>query len=461
MCYVREMPSARAALLVCLTAAACGKSGSRAATAREDATPPAPVERVVELAARPLGLASVAEYGWRQRAGHAVYRTAREAEARGDWAAVVARCREALAQDPGHLEAAWLLAAALGHLGKYEELAAPLSLAVAGDFGKWGTASLELPALAAFRATSTGEAWRRRVEADRDAYLAALARSTIVNAGGDLFAFDPQLARWHRLTRTGGLVLGGLTVPGTREIAYVARAQGAQRKELGVGVVELARGHTIRPLPVGSAGPIIVAHGAKPAGFWIGAGKPVRWHVLDDARLRPAPAKARRPPGAWLEVKGTTVRRNAVPVATVSADWDEHGLASAIRIGSSKRVVSAPGGLIDGNSAVWSPSKAQLAFVARLDETCTPGAIAAAAYVADAATGRLVELERATNGLAVEWVADRKLAVAGDHGVTIIDLDGAPPVVLAGASNLVAPRPRPICVEPEPLAPAPPASDPE
>ena len=459
MCYLREMPSARAALLVCLSALACGKSGSTAPAVRDDAPAPAPVKQVVELAERPLGLAAHADFGWRQRGGHAVYRTAREAEARGDWDTVVARCRDALARDPGHLEAAWLLAAALGHLGKHEELVAPLQLAVAGDFGKWGMASLDVPALAAFRATSTGEAWRRRVEADREAYLAALARSTIVNAGGDLFAFDPQLARWHRLTRTGGLVLGGLATPDTREIAYVARGQGAHQKELGVGVVELARGHTIRPIAVGHAGPLIVAHGDKPVGFWIGGGKPIRWRVLADARLRPTPAKAKRPPGAWLEIKGTSLRRNALPRGTVFADWDEHGLASAIRIGSSNRVVSAPGGLIDGNSAAWSPTKAQLAFVARLDDTCTPGAIAAAAYVADAATGKLVELERAVKGLAVAWAGDRKLAIAGDQGVSIVDLDGGAPIALTGATNLIAPRPRPVCSDPEPSPPAPAPSE--
>jgi hypothetical protein len=437
---------------------ACGKSGTTAPPVRDDAAVVAPPKVAVELAERPLGLPSVAEFGWRQRAGHPAFKRAREAEGRGEWTAVAATCREALAADPSHLEAAWLLAAALGHLGKHEELVAPLSLAVAGDFGKWGMASLELPALAAFRATSTGEAWRRRVESDREAYLAALARSTVVNAGGDLFAYDLQLQRWHRLTRTNGLVLGGLAVTATREIAYVARGQGANRKELGVGIVELVRGHTIRPLPLGSAGPITLAYGTKPAGFWIGSGKPVAWRVLSDARLRPGPAKAKRPAGAWLEVKGSSARRNGLPVSTVTADWDEHGLASAIRIGTSNRVVSAPSpGLIDGNSAAWSPGKSQLAFVAQLDETCAPGTIASAAYVADAATGKLTELERAVTGLAVEWVTDRKVAIAGDRGVTIVDLDGGAPVSLTGASNLVAPRRRPRCTEIEAPAPSDPA----
>lgn len=473
--YLRDMRL----WLVCLLAAACGKRAASSPPARDDAPAVvAPAPAIVEVAERPLGLGSIAEFGWRQRAGHPAFRAARAAEARGDWETVVAKCREALAADAGHLEAAWLLAAALGHLGKHDELLAPLQLAVAGDFGRWGTASLELPALEAFRATPLGEAWRRRVEADRDEFLAVLARATIVNAGGDLFAFDPRLQRWHRLTRTGGGVLGGFVAPGTRELAYVARGQGERHKELGVGVVELARGRTLRPVAVGTAGPIVVAHGDKPAGFWIGEGKPsaspgaagarsdanaarrsMTWRVLADAHLQPAPAKAKRPPGVWLEANGASLQRNSLPVATVTADWDEHGLASAIRLGSSNRVVSAPAGLIDGNSAAWAPGRAQLAFVAQLDDTCAPGAISSAAYVADAATGRLTELERAAGGLAVEWVTDRKLAIAGDHGVSIVDLDGGDPVALAGATNLMTPRRRPTCTEPEAPAPVVPDAD--
>jgi hypothetical protein len=161
----------------------------------------------------------------------------------------------------------------------------------------------------------------------------------------------------------------------------------------------------------------------------------------------------------WLEANGASLQRNSLPVATVTADWDEHGLASAIRLGSSNRVVSAPAGLIDGNSAAWAPGRAQLAFVAQLDDTCAPGAISSAAYVADAATGRLTELERAAGGLAVEWVTDRKLAIAGDHGVSIVDLDGGDPVALAGATNLMTPRRRPTCTEPEAPAPVVPDAD--
>ncbi|MBA3456385.1 MAG: hypothetical protein H0T42_25025, partial [Deltaproteobacteria bacterium] len=310
-------------------------------------------------------------------------------------------------------------------------------------------ASLELPQLQPFLATPTGEAWRRRVEQDRSLVLAALGRATVVSAEGDLFAFDLETERWLRLTRTSGAVVAGLSIPGARKIAYIARQVVKTKRTLAIGVVDLGRGRTTRAIDLGASGPLVVAHSTKaPAGFWIGSGTPKQtWRALDDDhKLSPLPPRTARPAGPRLELTRTSSRLQALPIPTVTADWDEQGLASAIRIGSSNRVVSAPSpGLIDGNTATWSPGKSHLAFVVQLDETCTPGAISSAAYIADAATGKLTELERAAKGLAIEWMSDRKLAIAGDSGVSIVDLDGAAPRRLAGATDLVVPRKRPTC----------------
>jgi len=462
------MTAARAVLLAGLACGlgcglGCGKRAERAsAEAKDAAAAQPPPTGPIELPARPLGLPDAAAFGWRKRAGQPAFREARTAESREDWQAVVGKCREALATDSGHLEASWLLAAALGQLGKPDELLAPLRDAVAGDFSKWGLASLELPALQPFLATPAGEAWRRRVEQDRALFITALSRATIVNADGDLFAFDPESARWLRLTRTSGAVISGLMIPrpgagldrstsgpSPRKIAYVVRQMVKGKRTLAIGVVDLGRGRTTRALDLGTSGPLTIAHSTKaPAGFWISSGAPKpTWRALeDDHRLSPLPAKTARPAGARLEVNGTSSRLQALPVPTVTADWDEQGLASAIRIGSSNRVVSAPSpGLIDGNTTAWSPGRSHLAFVVRLDETCTPGTLSSAAYIADAATGTLTELERAANGLAIEWLTDRKLVIAGDRGVSIVDLDGGEPRLLAGATNLVAPRKRPTC----------------
>ena len=401
---------------------------------------------VAEVVGRPLGMPDVGSYAWRKRPGHSAFRLARKAEEHGDWPGVVTACQRALAANPSHLEAAWLLAVGYAKLGKTADVLAPLQVAEAGDFGKWGPPSLELPALQTFGATSAGQAWHRRVDGDRAAYTSALAHSLVVVSNGDLYAFEPEPRRWYRLTRTSGAVLGALSAPSAHQIAYVTRAHTKNGPKLGVGVIDLGSGLTTRPAEVGTTA-FVVAYNPKATAFWIGSGAPATWRQLDADKLHPVIATG-RPPGHWLDVTGKTARLHRLPVSDVSADWDDNSLAGAVRIGRSNRVVSVPSpGLIDGNTIVWSPDRVHLAFVAQLDEHCTPGkqGVAAAAFVVDAATGRASELERASAGLAVEWLSDRRLAVAGDHGVSLVELDTNARTPLDGASGLGAPRRRPRC----------------
>ena len=59
--------------------------------------------------------------------------------------------------------------------GKFAaEVLAPLEIAAAGDWAKWGERSLELAALAGFRATPTGRGWVRAAEGYRAALAALL-----------------------------------------------------------------------------------------------------------------------------------------------------------------------------------------------------------------------------------------------------------------------------------------------
>jgi len=416
---------------------------------------PADGEAAIEIDGVPLGLPDLAAYRWRKRGGQPAFQLARKAEAGNDWTTVVTTCRQALAADPGHLEASWLLAVGLAKLGKADQVLAPLARAAAGDFAKWGQASLELPALQAFLATPIGEAWRRRVEQDRALYVAAIARSVIVSGDGELYAVDVEAGRWYRLIRTPGAVIGAIAIPAAGKIAYVSRTRLAGKRELGVGVIDLGRGQSSGAVALGTPGPITIAYSAKPpSGFWIGSGAPraPSWRQFDDEyRLHALPPRTPRPGGPWLAItaKGS-VRLHALP-PNVTADWDEQSLASAIRIGTSNRVVSVPSpGLIDGNTAAWSPDRVHFAFVAQLDDHCTAGAVNTAAFVADASTGGTRELERAAGGIALQWLAERKVAIAGDHGVTIRSLDdGAPPIAIEGATGLLIPRERPRCAPAE------------
>jgi hypothetical protein len=443
-----------AALIVAALLSGCGNRPGPAPAEKKDAAP-ADGEVAVEIAARPLGLPELAAYGWRRRAGQPAFRTARKAEDQGDWPAVIAACKEALAADAGHLEAAWLLAIGYAKVGQLDAVAEPLQQAEAGEFARWGQASLDHPALRAFLATPVGAAWRRRVDQDRALYAGAISRALIVTAEGELFALELETRRWYRLTRNPGTVIGALAIPAARKIAYVARASKKARRELGIGVVDLGRGASSGVVPLGTQGPITVAYSAKPpVGFWVGAGapRPAAWRQLDDDfRLRALPPKSARPAGPWLEVfMKSSVRLHAL-LPDVTADWDDQSLASAVRIGTSNRVVSVPSpGLIDGNTAAWSPDRAHLAFVAQLDDHCTAGAVNTAVFVADAVTGSLKELERAARGIALQWIGDRAIAIAGDSGVSIRSLDdGVEPIQINDATGLMIPRERPRCAPPE------------
>ncbi|HEY5923839.1 MAG TPA: hypothetical protein VIV11_19290 [Kofleriaceae bacterium] len=459
-------------LLVYLSA--CGRPGSSEhVVARREDGGSARADATVGLAPLALGMPELAGFGYRARGGHAAFKLARVAEAAGAWADVIARCREALAADPDHLDAAYLLAVALAKTnGSAEQILAPLTKAVAADYAKWGTASLEQPALQPFLVTTTGQAWRRRVEDDRQAFTAALARSLLVMSQHDLYAYDAERARWYRLTRTGGAVVATIFVRSQHTLAYVTRQRvkdtGKPRTKIGIGIVDLASGRARKSIELPGAAPsaqlTVGYNNRKTPGFIVRSGK-ATWRLLDTDKLAlesvPATAHADYPAyladATRLQVTGRSARFDRAAVARITADWDDNMLASAVKIAGSKKVVTVPSpGLIAGDSAAWSADRTQLVFVAQLSDTCAPNVATAAAFVADAATGTVRELERAIGGIAVEWYGERTLAISGDRGVSIVSLDGKAPLVLTGADGLVTPRRKPTCsAEPtveEPIA---------
>jgi hypothetical protein len=459
-------------LLVCQIA--CGHPGSSENVARREDGGVHRGDAAVALAPLQLGMPEVAAFAYRKRPGQTAFNLARAAEAVGEWTTVAAHCREALAADPNHLDAAYLLAVALAKTGGgAEQIIAPLTKAVAGDYAKWGHASLDQPALQPFLATAIGQAWGKRIEDDRQTFVAALARSLIVTSQNDLYAYDEQGPRWFRLTRTGGAIVAALHVRSQRKIVYVSREKlkegSKHRTKVGVGIVDLATGRSRRSIetPAPPTATLRIGYAEKKTpGFIVRAGKDA-WRLIENGKLSfervPPNLKADAP--AYLadmirmDVSGRTARIDRTAVANVAADWDDNSLASAIKIGRSKKVVTVPSpGLIDGDTATWSSDGTQLAFVAQLSDTCAPSVATAAAFVADGATGNVQELERAIGGIAVEWDGERKLAIAGDHGVSIVTLGGSAPIVLTGADGLVTPRRKPKC-SPEPAGEEPIAED--
>jgi len=390
----------------------------------------------------PLGKAEVDEFGYRRGPGRGEFDRAVQIEKRArdasDWREVVAACRSALAADPGHLDASWLLAAALARLGEHDAILEPLSTAVAGDWAKWGERSLALPLFRDFLASPSGEAWRQLAEQYRAAFAQSARRALVVLAH-ELYGWDPETGRWLRLTRTSGTVVAALPGPqASGLIAYVAYRDlarpGDQRGAVarpGVAVVELASGKASREIGFDEVGELRLAWrpgqpGDAPAiavaidrgrerGVWL-----LEWE--HGHRKHPAAkTKVTLDPDQLIVARGR-VQHHRAPVPGVTADWDDDGLASAIRLDATRKTVSPPEGLlVDGHELVWSADRSRLALVAARDGDC---AAAEAVFVVDAATGKLRRIGDAP-APAPAWVDDRRLAyTAGDH-VVIVDASSA------------------------------------
>lgn len=435
---------------------------------------------MVEVEVRPVGRESLDAYGWRRGPGREAFARALAAEKKGDMAGVAREAAAALAADPGHLEAAWLVAIAKAKLGDTGGVLEPLAIAASGDWAKWGERSLVLPALETFRQTPQGQGWVRAAEQYRTAMADALAGSVIVVArsaaprlprpGGDgrekveqraevyaVGAGAGDAARWVRLTRTGGTVAGALPAPGRAMVAYAAYDEvwhpngDTAIRELRIGAIDLATGRAGREVALNDVHEVMLG--------WVTRGSettlvarvvPARLHaVVDPPRVFAIDWRQGQkrgtdlpPPRDGLRIRSLSTERRRLPVAGVTADWDDAGTASAIRIDKSKKVVT-PGGassaMIDGHSVVWSPDGARLAFATAAEDPCGEGAAKqVTVHVVDAASGRSRVVGKGAGVPAPVWLDAARLAYVDGDGVRVVDAGSGKELArLAGGGGVV------------------------
>ena len=449
-----------------------GKDGGPADDAAAEAPPiPVPV--------RALGKGALDEFGWRAGPGKAAFGRALAAERGGDLPLIEREAAAALAADPGHLEAAWVAAVARARLGQHDRVVPALEIAAAGDWPKWGERSLELGALAAFRASPAGRGWVAAAEGYRGALAAALARAVLVigksPAGGrlasELYAVDLVEARWIRLTRTGGTVAGALPA-GAALVAYVAHRPAARGvlAQVKVGVVELATGRAGREVAIGDVRDLTLAWRERGGELeleaaWTPAAGKKQAATIDWRHGRRTPLDKPRPMrGARLAVdaRGAALRR--LPIAGVTADWDERATASAIRLDRSGKVVASPdGALVDGDTVELSPDQARLVFASAAEPPCAPGD-PRRLYVAEVATGRVRKLAEGAVGSARWLDADRVAFVDGDAVTVAAAATGKAIATVRGGASVtttaIAP-PRRCDPEDEPFVDVPVVTEPE
>ncbi len=452
-----------------VAAAACSGSGSgSSASGRGVGTADdggVRAEPVVEVALWPLGKASLDEYAWRRGPGKPAFDRALVAERRGELAAVERESTAALAADPGHLEAAWMLAVARVRLGELDQVLAPLEIAASGDWAKWGERSLELAVFEAWRATPAGKGWVRAAVGYRAALATALADAVVVvgrtqpyrppHGAGDLTvehraeAYAVSGGRWLRLTRTGGALVGVLAAPGRSRVAYAAyrdvarpREGKPRLRELRIGVIELATGLVERELVVGDVAQATLAwsSGAGEPGLVVelvpGHGK-AQVYDVDDGDRRPHAGGLPRTEA--LRVRPLSAERRRLSAPGLTADWDDAGTASAVRLDRSRKVIAPPeGAMIDGDSLAWSPDQARLAFASVAEDPCGDAAARQVTlYVVDAGSGRLRAVAEVDRVPSPVWLGPARLAFVDGDGVRVIDAaDGKDLLRLTGGGGV-------------------------
>lgn len=471
-------------------------NGSAGANQADVATGPA--------ALLPLGLPDPSAFDETHSAGRAAFEAARAAARHKDWADAAAACQRAVRADPHHLDAEYLWAVALLHLGRSQDAVDHLRVALAGDWLHFSQPVVADPELAPLRASPPGKELQDVMAADRAGLIeriqsglllvARRAPASMPRAGkgtrrvtseAELYAYDRGTGRYLRLTHTGFSVVGFLAAPSGDQVAYVRLdrvtlpASGPPLlSRARVGVVHLAdpgrAGHEVRvprgrTLVLGFAQDgALVATAYQAEGTWQrGPGTSLR---IDSARGRAVrvPAAANAP--AHLVVRYEDVERIATRAPDgVAADWNpDTGAAEEFVIESSDKRIQVRGGkAARAAGMVWSPDHARLAFTTAADPCATdPAGRAATLYAVDAESGRMQRVFTSAAVLAPAFASPTVLAYQDGAGrVGLYDVAAGRPLGRLespggiGLAGLGALPPGPLCTAEPPGADAATPSD--
>jgi hypothetical protein len=202
-------------------------------------------------------------------------------------------------------------------------------------------------------------------------------------------------------------------------------------RELRVGVVDLSTGRTGREVALRDVHEVMLGWQVRGSEATLVARVvPARLHaVVDPPRVYAIDWRQGQKRGTdlpaprdGLRVRSLSAERRRLPVAGVTADWDDSGTASALRIDKSKKVVAPGGAMIDGHSVVWSPDGARLAFATAAEDPCGEGAARqVAVHVVDAASGRSRVVGKGEGVPSPVWIDAARLAFVDGDGVRVVD----------------------------------------
>jgi hypothetical protein len=129
------------------------------------------------------------------------------------------------------------------------------------------------------------------------------------------------------------------------------------------------------------------------------------------------------------------VSREALPIANITADWDDAHVASAFRIDTSNKTIEPPR-VVDGDTMTWSPDGVRLAYASQPDGPCTARQHTRVEVV-HAATGRLRTLGTGDAPGQLHWIDGGHVAYVVDDTIRVVDAaTGAEVVTISGGGGL-------------------------
>jgi len=471
-------PACALSIALAFAGTSCGKSsgGKSESSGKGDeqaGNGSAVVAELPPLEPRPLGLAELTDYAYStQGDARKRFGAITAAEKEGRWKEAEAVCRELVARDPGHLEAQWHLASELARQGRFDEAVEPLSVAVAGDFMRWGDRSASARALRGFNASPQGPRFAHLVETYRDEFQRAISESllivgrrgkpwpargsgaTTINHRSEIYAYALGAKRFLRVSRTNGSLVGFVRSHEANQLGYVAyrrvwlpdeeqRASGAQPylRRVRVGVIDLGAARmSLREVTfedvtwielfyaeVEGKGPRLVAR-IRPVDPARGE-RLVQTYEIDAERGKADPIEPTALGADVLRVGYETAdMRRPRPIA-VTADWGRDGSAGSLRLDRTRKTITLPAGESAArDSIIWSPRGSRLAFSTVAVDPCAEDAKerAVALYAVEAATGKLRKIATGEGAFAPVWLDETQLAYvdksAGEPGVRLIDV---------------------------------------
>jgi len=363
------------------------------------------------------------------------------------WKTVLTKSEAAIAGDPRHLDAHFTVALAKAHAGATNGLAENLSIALAGDWLKFGPTLEQHKELAAYLKGAEGRAIVALNKTYKTTFVQKATAGVLLvgrrskfreptkpgkqwsATRGELFSYDIESKRYLRLTHTKETVAAWLLSPSGDEIAYVTHNQVVWPekaedppllKHVSIGVLDtetfMAKGKRVHiykkihgvGLRYRAGDELIVAGLSTLARHKVGA---PRFFVLDKGESKLRKLKTKPTGDHQLVVTYEWFSRPKKAAPHIQAESE----SSTFRLLRTKQTITLPEGeMVAKNAFAWSADGAHLAFHT-MAKPCE-GKPEATLYVVESATGKLKNLLRGRSEFGMRWLDNDQLIYEDTDG---------------------------------------------